>query len=76
MKILDVYSNYIHDMHQKDSPDLHRKRVKLYDTVTVARVVYDQQKNKGLDMKIDDELRNFFDYDIIILPFVNKKEQR
>ena len=43
--------------------------MKVFDIVTVQEVVNDHLNNKGTDMKIDDELTEFFDYDIVILPF-------
>lgn len=43
--------------------------MKVFDIVTVQEVVNDHLNNKGTDMKIDDELTEFFNYDIVILPF-------
>jgi hypothetical protein len=77
IKILDVYSSYLHDRRQLDNPDIRRKRVKLFDTYTVSKVVKDQQMNRGGDISLDeDELKNFFSYDIVILPFYDPKINR
>jgi hypothetical protein len=69
MRLLDCYSEYLFSRQNIDSPNLQRKRVKVFDVVTVQEAVNDHLINKGNDMKIDNELIGFFDYDIVILPF-------
>jgi hypothetical protein len=76
MRLLDVFSRYIHDLRQSESPDLTRKKIKLFDTASVNRIIRDQQENKGMDLKLDDELMHFFEYDIFVLPFLNKSIKR
>jgi hypothetical protein len=77
IRILDVYSIYLHERRQLEKPDIRRKRVKLFDTHSVTKVVRDQQFNRGGDITLDEvELKNFFTYDIIILPFFDAKNKR
>lgn len=76
MRLLDVFSRYIHDLRQSESPDLTRKKIKIFDTASVNRIIRDQQENKGMDLKLDDELMHFFEYDIFVLPFLNKSIKR
>lgn len=76
MRLLDVFSRYIYDLRQLESPDLARKKIKIFDTVSVTRIIRDQQENKGMDLKLDDELVHFFEYDIFVLPFLNKSIKR
>lgn len=72
MRVLDVYNGYLYSKNTIEYPDTHFKKVKVFDTVSVRNIIEDQRTG-GINDKIDEELSDFFDYDILVIPIFRKE---
>ena len=75
MRVLDVYNEYLYHKQTYENKVVHQLKVKVFDTVAVRKIIQDR-KNGGLDQEIDNELEDFYENDIFILPVMNSEDNR
>ena len=75
MRVLDVFNEYLYVKRQHEQPDKIFKKVKVFDTEAVRKIVQDHKKG-GLDQEIDNELEDFYENDIFILPIFKQEQNR
>lgn len=75
MRVLDVYNEFLHVQKQRANPNANIKKVKVFDTISVRKIIQDRQEG-GLDEDIDNELEDFYENDVFILPIFKEEQNR